>query len=117
MDINQKHSGVGHNIVNINPKDPPLIMEKRFISSENYLNGYKTQFILEVVNASNGYGFDVKIPIDAQISFIGNPIQQQTGTRIYQTGPIPYHSFLVSLFTNKKLPQEDFAFSIRTKNQ
>lgn len=117
MNINQTHSGIGNNVVIVNPKDPPKIIEKRFVSTEPYLNGFKTQFILVVGNASQVQGFDVKIPVETQINFIGNPIQQQTGMRVYSGTTISYNSFLVSLFTNKKLSPEDFTFSTRIKNQ
>ena len=122
MGITQNMYGSGDNVAGnkttnivINPKDPPVIIEKMFVSTEPYLKGFKTQFILGVGNPSTGYGFDVNIPVNANISFIGTPAIQRTGQRIYQTGSINYASFLVSLFTDKKLPPEDFTFYIKQK--
>ena len=119
MDINLTHNGIGDNIAGnkiiINPKDPPIVLESRFISTENYLNGYKTKFVVVVGNVSQSITVNVKTFVDSEINFIEKMILQSTGTRNNPSGQIPYKSFLVSLFTNKKMSSNDFIFSVNLK--
>jgi hypothetical protein len=125
MGITQNMYGSGDNVGGdkitnfvVNQKEPSIIIEKRFVSTEAYKNGFETKFIIVVGNPPTGYiGFGVHIPVNTPISFIGKPIPQQTGQRFYQTGSINYSSFLISLFIDKALPPDNFTFSVSTKPQ
>lgn len=119
MSITQNHYGTGDNIagdkITINPKESPTIIESQIISSEAYLDGYKTRFEIVAGNPSASLTLDVKTSSGSRVYFIDPLTQLNSGTRVPQNGSINYKSFSFSLFTDKKLNYQDFTFSLKEK--
>ncbi len=115
MNLVQNHYGSGDNIGGnkyvINPKPNPIILEKKLVGSSLYQSGYKTQFLL-TIGFPPGNEFSIEVE-NSNISLIDQPVLQSTGTRTYSKGPIPYKSYLVSVFSKEKLLGNEFNFLIK----